>query len=56
MLDYQDVLFYIESKDKREDATYSTKLKFNQSEAEQLRVKAVLFINKIKLILKDNFL
>ncbi|HLD10970.1 MAG TPA: HEPN domain-containing protein [Candidatus Nanoarchaeia archaeon] len=56
MLDYQDVLFYVESKNKREDAIYSTKTKFEKQEVEQLRIKTVLFVNKIKSILKDSFL
>ena len=50
-LDYQDLLFYVESKNKREDAAYSTKTKFERREVEQLRVKAVLFVSKIKSIL-----
>ena len=52
-IDYQDLLFYVESKNKREEASYSTKTKFNKKEAEQLRIKAVLFINNIKEIMKD---
>jgi uncharacterized protein (UPF0332 family) len=52
-IDYQDLLFYVESKNKREEASYSTKTKFNKKEAEQLRLKAVLFINNIKRIMKD---
>ncbi|HLC90828.1 MAG TPA: HEPN domain-containing protein [Candidatus Nanoarchaeia archaeon] len=51
MLDYQDVLFYVESKNKREDATYSTKIVFNQKEVDQLKLKAVLFVHKIEGIL-----
>ena len=51
-LDYQDILFYVESKNKREDATYSTKTLFDKKEAEQLRIKAVLFVNKIKFMLQ----
>ena len=54
LLDYQDVLFYVESKNKREDATYSTKIKFDRSESEQLKLKATLFVSKIKSILKDS--
>ena len=50
-LDYQDVLFYVESKNKREDATYSTQTLFEKKEVEQLRIKATLFVNKIKSIL-----
>lgn len=52
-LDYQDVLFYVESKNKREDATYSTKRTFDQKGIEQLRIKAVLFVNKVEQILKN---
>ena len=50
-LDYQDLLFYVESKNKREDAAYSTKVKFEKKEVEQLRIKAALFVSKIKSIL-----
>ncbi len=52
LLDYQDVLFYVETKNKREDATYSTMTKFSKQEVEGLRVKAVMFVSKIKSILK----
>lgn len=38
-LNYQDVLFYVESKNKREDATYSTKLLYDKKEVEKLRLK-----------------
>ncbi len=51
LLDYQDVLFYVESKNKREDATYSSKIKFSRQEVEQLRLKSNLFVAKIKTIL-----
>ena len=50
-LDYEDVLFYVESKNKREDATYSTKTLFDKKEVEKLRIQAVMFVNKIKGIL-----
>lgn len=50
-IDYQDLLFYVESKNKREDATYSTKFGFDKKEAEQLRIKAVMFVSKIKSLL-----
>jgi len=53
LLDYQDVLFYVESKNKREDATYSTKIKFSKQEVEQLRIKSNLFVAKIKTILGE---
>ena len=50
-IDYQDLLFYVESKNKREDATYSTKSGFDKKEAEQLRIKTVIFVSKIKSLL-----
>jgi len=50
-MDYQDLLFYVESKNKREDATYSTNTKFDKKEVEQLRIKAALFVTKAKSIL-----
>lgn len=49
---YQDLLFYVESKNKREDATYSTRTKFDKNDTEQLRIKAILFVSNIKLIIK----
>ncbi|MDD4353433.1 MAG: HEPN domain-containing protein [Candidatus Nanoarchaeia archaeon] len=54
LLDYQDVLFYVESKNKREDAAYSTNIKFSAQEVEQLRIKSNLFVAKIKAILEEN--
>jgi len=54
-LDYHDILFYVESKNKREDAAYSTKTRFDKSEVEQLRIKAALFVSKIRLILKNTY-
>lgn len=54
LLDYHDILFYVESKNKREDATYSTKTSYTKQEVEELRMKAALFVSKIKEIL-DSF-
>lgn len=54
MLDYQDILFYVESKNKREDATYSTKISFSKNDVEELRVKTILFVSKVKNILKED--
>ncbi|NQV09360.1 HEPN domain-containing protein [Candidatus Woesearchaeota archaeon] len=51
-LDYEDVLFYVESKNKRENATYSTKTLFDKKEVEMLRIQATMFVNKIKEILE----
>lgn len=51
-LNYQDLLFYIQSKNKREEATYSTRYKFDQNIVEELRLKAIDFIDKAKNILE----
>lgn len=52
-LDYQEILFYVQSKQKREDATYSTQIKFDKKTVNELRLKATLFINKAKEIIKN---
>ena len=52
-IDYQDLLFYIQSKDKRNESTYSSKYKFDKQTVEDLRSKAILFVNKAKGILKN---
>ena len=53
-LDYEDILFYVETKNKREDATYSTKTLFDKKDVEKLRIQATMFVNKIKDILSEN--
>jgi len=52
-LDYEDILFYVNSKNKREDATYSTKTSFNKQDVEKIRINATIFVNKIKHILME---
>lgn len=51
-LDYQDLVFYVQSKNRREKASYSSSLCFEKSEVEELRLKAILFVNKAKEILR----
>ncbi len=51
-IDYQDLIFYVESKNKREDATYSSKRAYDKKGVEMLRVKTALFVDKIKEIIK----
>lgn len=55
-LDYHDVLFYVESKAKRESATYSTKTLFSIKEVEKLRYQTVLFVQKLKAIVSNKIL
>ena len=52
-LDYQNLLFYIKSKNKREEATYSSGYKFDKKVVEELRLKTIFFVNKAKEILKS---
>ena len=51
-LDYQDLLFYIQSKKQRHEASYSTIYKFDKDDVEKLRVSSVLFVNKIRNLLR----
>lgn len=48
LLDYKDLLFYVETKNKREEAAYSTRTLFDRKEAGRLRLQATLFVNKIR--------
>lgn len=50
-LEYEDLLFYVQSKHKRENASYSTIRVFDTKEIEKLRIQAVLFVNKVKEII-----
>jgi len=52
-LDYQDLLIYVHTKDKREEASYSSKYNFDKDKVEEMRLKTVDFINKARGIL-DN--
>lgn len=52
-LDYQDLLIYIHTKEKREEASYSSKYNFNKEEIEKLRLKTIDFINKARGILES---
>ena len=36
-----------------EDATYSTKVLFERKEAEQLKLKAKIFVNKIQQVIQN---
>ena len=52
-LDYQDLLFYVDSKSKREQASYSSGYKYDKKEVEELRLKTINFVNKVKTILEN---
>ena len=50
-LDYQDLLIYVHTKDRREEASYSSKYNFDKNKVEELRLKTIDFINKARGIL-----
>ena len=50
-LDYQDLLIYVHTKDRREEASYSSKYDFDKEKVEELRLKTIDFINKARGIL-----
>ena len=52
--DYSEIVFYVQSKEKREDASYSTKIKFDKPLVSELRIKAALFIDKAKQIIENS--
>ncbi|MEK6891101.1 MAG: HEPN domain-containing protein [Nanoarchaeota archaeon] len=51
-INYQDLLFYVESKEKRKEASYSTEYRFDKEEVENMRLKSIEFVDKAKNILK----
>ena len=53
LLDYHDLLFYVESKNKREEAAYTTRLNYDDAQVRDMRMKTALFISKSKEILKE---
>jgi len=44
-------LIYVHTKDRREEASYSSKYNFNKDKVEELRLKTIDFINKARGIL-----
>ena len=50
-MEKEEVLYYIEAKTKRNKASYSTQKIFDKKEAENLRLKAIDFVNKAKEII-----
>jgi len=53
-IEKEEVLYYIEAKTKRTKASYSTQKAFGKNEAENLRIKAINFVNKVKEIIDSN--
>ena len=55
-IEKEEVLYYIEAKAERKKASYSTKILFDEKEAENLQKKAISFVNKVKKITDSAFL
>lgn len=53
-IEKEEVLYYIEARTKRSKASYSTQKLFDRKEAENLRIKAIAFVNKVKEIIESN--
>lgn len=51
-LEKEEVSYFVEAKNKRELASYGISGEFNKDEAEKLKEKTILFINKVKRILE----
>jgi len=51
-LDNNDILFYVQSKQEREKASYSSQIIFNKKLVQELRLKTILFVNKAKEIME----
>ena len=52
-IEKEEVLYYIEAKVERKKASYSTKILFDEKEAEILQKKAISFANKVKEIIES---
>ena len=52
-LNYQDLLFYVQSKNRREEASYGIKYNFDKKDVEKLRLKTIEFIDKARRILQS---
>ncbi|MFH1053527.1 MAG: hypothetical protein V1740_03875 [Candidatus Woesearchaeota archaeon] len=52
-IDKEEVAYFVEAKNKRETASYGVSEEFNKNEAESLKVKTILFVNKVKEILEN---
>lgn len=53
-LEKEEVLYYVEAKTKRHSASYSTKINFEKSQVEFLRLKAIAFVSKAKDIIEHS--
>ena len=53
-LDNNDILFYVQSKQEREKASYSSQIVFDKKLVQDFRLKTILFVNKGKEIIEKS--
>lgn len=53
-IEKEEVLYYVEAKKKRTKASYSTQKIFDKNDAENLRAKAISFVNRVKEIIESS--
>lgn len=51
-LEKEEVTYFVEAKNKRKTASYGISEEFSKSESEKLKIKTVIFVNKVKQILE----
>jgi len=51
-IEKEEVTYFVEAKNKRETASYGISEEFSKNEAEKLRIKTIVFVNKVKEILE----
>ena len=51
-LDSQDIMFYVQAKNEREKASYSSKIIFDKKLINEIKLKTILFFNKVLEIIK----
>jgi len=52
-IDYNDVCFYVQSRNKRELASYSSSFVFSKKEVKEIIDRTILFVNKVEEILNE---
>jgi len=52
-LEYNDIQIYVQTREKRESASYSTNYIFEPKEVEEIRMRAIKFVNKAKDIITE---
>jgi len=48
----EEIMYFVEAKNKRETASYGVSQEFSKRESESLKIKTILFVNKVKEILE----